>query len=292
MRFCSYDDVRDGETLGVVIDGMVLPAADLVDLGPRTFAELIAEDCRSLDRLRAATDAKSDRAIRRPMESVAVRAPVGRPGKIICVGRNYRDHASESGGAPSAAPVLFAKFPTAVIGPGTEIRRDPTLTRQVDYEAELGVVIGRRARNISLGDAFDAILGYTCLNDVTARDLQTTDGQWTRAKSLDTFCPIGPVVVTTDEIPNPGDLAIRCLVNGQERQSARTSDLLFGVPELVEFCSRAFTLEPGDIIATGTPGGVGAYRVPPEWLRPGDEVVVEIERVGRLVNHVGWSVEL
>ncbi len=148
------------------------------------------------------------------------------------------------------------------------------MTTQVDYEAELGVVIGRTARNVSDATALDHVLGYTCLNDVSARDLQFGDGQWTRGKSLDTFCPIGPVIVSGDEIGDAKDLAIRCLVNDDERQSARTSDLYFGVAQIISHCSRAFTLEPGDVIATGTPAGVGAFRDPPVWLADGDEVVV------------------
>jgi 2-keto-4-pentenoate hydratase/2-oxohepta-3-ene-1,7-dioic acid hydratase in catechol pathway len=179
---------------------------------------------------------------------------------------------------------VFAKFPTAVAAHGDDIRWSTSVTTQVDYEAELGVVIGRNARNVDEQHALGYVLGYTCLNDVSARDLQFGDGQWTRGKSLDTFCPVGPIVVTGDELGDAKDLAIRCLVNGEERQSARTSDLYFGVANIISHCSRAFTLEVGDVIATGTPAGVGAFRDPPLWLADGDEVVVEIEGIGRLVN--------
>jgi 2-keto-4-pentenoate hydratase/2-oxohepta-3-ene-1,7-dioic acid hydratase in catechol pathway len=158
------------------------------------------------------------------------------------------------------------------------------LTAQVDYEAELAVVIGRTARQVPVDRALDYVLGYTCLNDVSARDLQVSDGQWTRAKSLDTFCPIGPWIVTADEVPDPGALRIRCRVNGELRQDASTADLVHGVPELIAYCSRSFTLEPGDVIATGTPGGVGAFREPPVFLGDGDAIDVEIERVGTLSN--------
>jgi 2-keto-4-pentenoate hydratase/2-oxohepta-3-ene-1,7-dioic acid hydratase in catechol pathway len=171
-----------------------------------------------------------------------------------------------------------------VTGPGAEIRWDPELTSQVDYEAELAVIIGRRARNVAVSDALDHVLGYTCLNDVSARDLQFGDGQWTRGKSLDTFCPMGPALVTADEVGDPGDLAIRCTVNGEPVQDARTSAMYFGVAEIISFCSTSFTLEPGDVIATGTPGGVGVFRDPPRFLADGDRIVVEIERIGRLEN--------
>ena len=154
----------------------------------------------------------------------------------------------------------------------------------MDYEAELGVVIGRPTRNVTIGEALDAVLGYTCLNDVSARDLQFGDGQWVRGKSLDTFCPTGPVVVTADELGDPSDLAISCTVNGERLQSARTSDMFFNVATIISHCSRAFTLEPGDLIATGTPGGVGVFRKPPRFLADGDVVVVSIERIGELVN--------
>jgi 5-carboxymethyl-2-hydroxymuconate isomerase len=158
------------------------------------------------------------------------------------------------------------------------------LSAQVDYEAELAVVIGRHARNIAVDQALDHVLGYTCLNDVSARDLQVGDGQWTRAKSLDTFCPMGPSLVTADEIPDPGALRLRCRVNGEVRQDASTAELVHGVAELIAYCSQSFTLEPGDVIATGTPGGVGAFRDPPLFLADGDTVEVEIERVGTLTN--------
>jgi 2-keto-4-pentenoate hydratase/2-oxohepta-3-ene-1,7-dioic acid hydratase in catechol pathway len=283
MRLCSYVDDREGERLAVVADECALPATTLVASAPRTMAELLAAGAPALETLRAANP---DRVCRegRPLSELRLLAPVPRPGKVIAIGRNYRDHAAESGSEPPPAPLIFAKFPTSVVGPGADIRWNIGLTTQVDYEAELGVVIGATAREVGPEDALSYVLGYTCLDDVSARDLQFGDGQWTRGKSLDTFCPIGPVVVSGDEIGDGADLAIRCLVNGEERQSARTSDLYFGVAEIVSHCSKAFTLEPGDIIATGTPAGVGAFRKPPVWLADGDEVVVEIEGIGRLAN--------
>jgi 2-keto-4-pentenoate hydratase/2-oxohepta-3-ene-1,7-dioic acid hydratase in catechol pathway len=211
--------------------------------------------------------------------------PIERPGKIVCVGLNYRDHAEEQGTALPPAPLLFAKWPNTLIGPGEPIVIPP-VTTQVDYEAELGVVIGERVRGVSEENALEAVRGYLCLNDVSARDLQFGDGQWTRGKSLDTFCPIGPALVTAAEVPDPQALAIRAIVNGQVLQDSSTSNMIFTVAEIIAYVSRAITLEPGDLIATGTPAGVGAFRDPPIWLQPGDEVTIEIEGLGALTNPV------
>jgi 2,4-didehydro-3-deoxy-L-rhamnonate hydrolase len=211
--------------------------------------------------------------------------PIARPGKIICVGMNYRDHAAESGLEVPAQPVLFAKWPNGLVGPGEPIVLPPGCD-EVDYEAELGVVIGARARGLDAAEALEAVAGYICVNDVSARDLQFADGQWTRAKSLDTFCPVGPRLATTDEVPDPQRLRIRCLVNGEALQDSSTEHMVFSVAELVAFISEAITLEPGDLIATGTPAGVGFTREPPVFLRPGDEVTVEIEGIGALTNPV------
>jgi len=248
------------------------------------MAELLAGGRDGLSAVRAAADRERIRRDGRPVTELDVLAPVPRPGKVVAIGRNYREHAAEEGAEQPGAPLIFAKFASSVVGPGDDIRWDPALTGQVDYEAELAVIIGTRARRVPVERAVEFVFGYTCLNDVSARDLQFGDGQWTRGKSLDTFCPMGPVLVTADELGDAGDLAIRCTVNGEQRQSARTSDLYFGVAEIVSHCSQAFTLEPGDVIATGTPAGVGAFRTPPVWLADGDEVVVEIERIGRLVS--------
>jgi 2-keto-4-pentenoate hydratase/2-oxohepta-3-ene-1,7-dioic acid hydratase in catechol pathway len=284
MRLCSYRDSRVGERLAVIDGGWALPAGELLPDGPRTLAELLARGERALAALRAATDPERIRGDGLPLTDLDLLAPLPRPGKVVAIGRNYRDHAAEEGLEPPPAPLIFAKFVSSVVGPGADVRWDPSLTSKVDYEAELAVIVGRRARRVTPDDALEYVFGYTCLNDVSARDLQFGDGQWTRGKSLDTFCPMGPLVVTADELGDASGLAIRCIVNGEERQSAKTSDLFYGVAAIVSHCSQAFTLEPGDVIATGTPGGVGAFRKPPVWLVDGDEVVVEIERIGRLVN--------
>ncbi|HKG55819.1 MAG TPA: fumarylacetoacetate hydrolase family protein [Candidatus Limnocylindrales bacterium] len=283
MRLCSYDDGR-GDRVAALWGDRALAIDELVPGGPRTMAALLAAPRTSLEQVRSAAEPRVIERRGTPVAELRLLPPVPRPGKVVAIGRNYREHAAEQNVEPPRAPLVFAKFPTAVIGPGAEIHWDPGLTAKVDYEAELAVVIGRTTSRVSRDEALDYVLGFTCLNDVSARDIQFGDGQWTRGKSLDTFCPMGPSVVTGDEIGNAADLAIRCFVNGEERQSARTSDLYFGIAEIISHCSRSFTLEPGDVIATGTPGGVGVFRDPPVFLADGDEVVVEIEGIGRLVN--------
>ena len=186
---------------------------------------------------------------------------IPRPGKIVCVGLNYRDHAAEGGQDLPKAPLLFAKWPNTLIGDGEPIVLPPEST-QVDYEAELGVVIGAKAKRVSERDALDHVAGYTCVNDVSARDLQFADGQWTRGKSPDTFCPVGPRLVPREEIADPQALAIRCLVNGEALQDSSTAQMIFSVAEIIAYTSQVITLEPGDLIATGTPAGVGVFRDP------------------------------
>ncbi|MEA2622893.1 MAG: hypothetical protein QOH61_1803 [Chloroflexota bacterium] len=288
MRLISYRSPSETGThvpaLGVVAGDRVLAATQVAPGGPATMAELLADTRAGLERLAAGFDPERVSRQGTPLDELELTAPVPRPGKVVAIGRNYPDHVTEGGGTPPPEPLIFAKFTTAVIGHGASIRWDPALTSQVDYEAELAVVIGRTARRVSEADAFRYVLGYTALNDVSARDLQFGDRQWVRGKSLDTFCPIGPMVVTLDELPDPNDLAIVCRVNGETLQSARTSEMFYGVARLISHCSMAFTLEPGDVIATGTPGGVGTYREPPVYLADGDEVSVEIEGIGSLVN--------
>lgn len=212
-------------------------------------------------------------------------APVPRPGKLICIGLNYRDHAQEAKLPLPEKPVIFSKFSSAVIAPGEPVVL-PTTSQKVDYEAELAVVIGRRAKNVKADRAYDYVLGYTGFNDVTARDFQFADGQWQRGKSCDTFAPLGQSIVTTDVIADPHKLAIRLTLNGEIMQDANTDQMIFSVPQLIEFISESITLEPGDVIATGTPAGVGFARNPPVFLQPGDEMEVTIEGVGGLNNPV------
>lgn len=212
-------------------------------------------------------------------------APVPRPGKLICIGLNYRDHAAESKMAIPENPVIFSKFPTCVIAPGEPVVLPPQ-SKQVDYEAELAVVIGRRAKNVPATRAYDYVLGYTAFNDVSARDFQFADGQWQRGKSCDTFAPMGQGIITTDAILDPHKLSIKLTLNGQTMQDSNTDQMIFGVPRLIEFLSETITLEPGDVIATGTPPGVGFARNPPVFLKAGDQMEVLIEGVGGLGNPV------
>jgi 2-keto-4-pentenoate hydratase/2-oxohepta-3-ene-1,7-dioic acid hydratase in catechol pathway len=211
--------------------------------------------------------------------------PIDRPGKIVCVGLNYRDHAEEQGAELPKAPLLFAKFPTSVIGPGEAIVIPP-LVQQADYEAELGVVIGTTVRSVSKENALEAVRGYICANDVTARDLQFGDGQWTRGKSVDTFCPVGPQLVPAADVSDPHNLRIRAIVSGEVLQDSTTANLIFGVDEIIAYASQTSTLEPGDLILTGTPAGVGVFRNPKRLLDDGDEVTIEIEGLGELTNPV------
>jgi len=219
------------------------------------------------------------------LSAVELLPPVRRDATIVCVGLNYADHAAEGSMDLPEEPLIFAKLPSSLLGPGRPIVL-PTISDEVDFEAELGVVIGRQARRVSVPEARDYVFGFTCVNDVSARNLQFRDKQWTRAKSLDTFCPVGPWIVTADEIRDPQALGIRCLLNGEVMQDSSTASMIFGVYELISFISQGITLEPGDLIATGTPAGVGFSRVPPRYLSRGDEVRVEIDGIGSLENPV------
>ena len=208
------------------------------------------------------------------------------PPNIFAIGRNYREHAAEmKAAAADSEPLIFIKATTSIIPPGQPIILPAAAPNEVDYEAELAVVIGRQGKNIPVDRALDYVLGYTCANDVSARDCQRTNKQWARAKSFDTFCPLGPCIVTADEM-HPDNLAIRSTLNGQVMQESRTSEMIFPPAALVSYISHQFTLLPGTLILTGTPAGVGAARTPPVFLRPGDEITIEIEGIGRLANPV------
>lgn len=219
-----------------------------------------------------------------PRDSVRALAPVPRPGKIVCVGLNYHDHAEEQNEEVPERPLLFGKAPTAVTNPNAPIVH-PTDIDQLDYEVELGVVIGRTAKNVDAGAAHEYIAGYTAMNDVSGRDAQFEDEQWFRGKSYDTFGPMGPTLVPEPYL-DPNSLDVVCRVNGDTMQSSNTEQFIFNVDELVEYISHAMTLRPGDVISTGTPGGVGVFKDPPELLSDGDVVDVEIEDIGTLRNHV------
>ncbi len=288
MKLLTFE--RDGEMrAGVLIEDQVIDLAaaqqahtgapptltgvrEIIEAGPATWARLAA-DLKHTD----------FSAFAWPLKGLKLAAPVT-PSKVVAIGQNYADHVKEQGGKLPERPIVFAKFPTTIIGPEDEIRWEPALSDKIDWEAELAVVIGRTARQVAAADAYDYVFGYTCANDVTARDIQRDDGQWVRGKSLDTFCPLGPWIVTRDEIPEPHGLRIRCRVNGETVQDSHTDQLIFDIPTLIEFLSRSFTLLPGDIILTGTPPGVGHFRNPPRYLQDGDTVEIQVERIGVLRN--------
>ncbi len=218
------------------------------------------------------------------LSEVTLEPPL-RPGKIIAIGKNYAEHAKETGGTVPTAPIIFAKFPSSIIATDQPITWSEKITTQVDWEGELAVVIGKRARNVSEEDAMKHVFGYMIAHDVSARDLQIrTDSQWTRGKSLDTFCPIGPWIVTSDELADPHALSIKTKVNGKVMQDGNTKDFIFNIPTLISYCSQMFTLDPGDLILTGTPSGVGEGMKPPKYLKDGDVVEIEIQNIGKISN--------
>jgi 2-keto-4-pentenoate hydratase/2-oxohepta-3-ene-1,7-dioic acid hydratase in catechol pathway len=282
MRLITYK-AKNGARLGILRDDHVVDLATASDgrlpSDMRTFLQ------QGENAMRLARQVGEDAVASLALSEVTLLAPIPNPSKVVAIGLNYMDHCREQNIEPPEAPIIFAKFPSAVVGPGAAIRWDPALTRKVDYEVELAVVMGRTARRVSAADALDYVAGYTICNDVSARDLQFGDRQWVRGKSLDTFCPLGPWLVTRDEIPDPHDLSIRCTLNGDVMQDSTTAEMIFGVPQLVEFISRAFSLLPGDVIATGTPDGVGVFRSPQVFMKDGDVVTLEVEGLGKLTNH-------
>lgn len=276
----------DSEILDFDAPGANLPSRE----GPFTWLDLSTEAHAAaaklvdgLDEVRKDQLRSSGALLTR--DEVQLLSPVPRPGKVICIGLNYRDHAEESGMDIPDKPLVFSKFSTSVVGPGAEVVLPPG-AEECDYEAELGVVIGRTATRVSPAEAPGHVLGYVNVNDVSARDFQFADGQWQRGKSPDSFCPIGEFVATKDELPDPHSLRIQLHLNGTTLQDSSTNQLIFDVPTLVSFLSQFTTLEPGDVIATGTPPGVGFARKPPVYLKDGDEMVVEIEGLGSLRNPV------
>lgn len=281
MRLFSYYDRAGLPAIGIRLGDHVLAMPELDE----DLSSLLVMD-PDLDELRApARELLAGGAPTVPVSELHAAPAIPRPGKIVCIGLNYRDHAAEARLAIPDRPLLFSKFSTAVVGPGAAIRIPPTST-QVDYEAELAVVIGRRTKQVRVEDALGVVAGYTCLNDVSARDFQFSDKQWQRGKSCDTFAPMGPWLVTADAIGEAADLGIRLRLNGSTLQDSSTSQLIFGVRTLVAFLSETITLEPGDVIATGTPHGVGFARTPPVFMRAGDVVEVEIDGIGVLSNPV------
>lgn len=296
VRFLSNGQERLGAVAGAdVIDLAAALEAGGVDSAP------ITSSMRAFLTSRAVGRAAAERAISLaadyrdaspgghpvtlPLAGLTLLPPVGDPQKIICIGQNYRDHCAEQNQPLPERAIIFSKFPTALIGPGAPIVL-PKISEKVDYEAELAFVIGQAARHVAESDARRYVAGYMCLNDVSARDIQFSDKQWVRGKTFDTFAPTGPILVTADEVDDPHDLDISLTLNGNTMQKSNTSNLIFGVDHLVSYLSAVVTLLPGDIVTTGTPGGVGIFRDPPVLLKPGDEVSVTIAGLGTLTNPV------
>jgi 2-keto-4-pentenoate hydratase/2-oxohepta-3-ene-1,7-dioic acid hydratase in catechol pathway len=288
MKLVSYRQRRE-DRVGAVVAGRVVDLAPILR-GGRDMLSLLRAGPDAL----AAAAAHAQRAVGESaaahslLAEVELLAPVPRPPKIVAIGRNYADHAAETGMKALEAPRIIAKLPSAVTGPGSVVVR-PEGIAKLDYECELAVVIGRKTKNIAHANALSAVAGYTILDDVSAREFQfdVSPAQTTFAKSMDGFCPMGPWLVTRDEIPDPQDLHLKTWVNDELVQDGSTRDMTFPVARLIEYISRYMTLEPGDVIATGTPAGVGAFRKPPRWLEPGDRVKLEISRIGVLEHSIG-----
>ena len=284
MKLITFD-AGQGPRLGALADNQVIDLAEVsqgsLPADMRTFLEL---GQTAIGTAQSTLEQALGNEQMTPVEDVKVLAPILNPSKIIAVGLNYMDHCREQNVKPPQSPILFTKFPSSIIGPDEAIRWDPTLTSQVDFEVELAVVIGRPTQRVAEAEALNYVAGYAISQDVSARDLQLGDGQWVRGKSLDTFCPLGPYLVTRDEIADPHDLAIRCIVNDTVMQDSTTAEMIFHIPFLIEYISRAITLLPGDLIVTGTPDGVGLFRSPQIFLKNGDKVITEIEGLGRLTN--------
>jgi acylpyruvate hydrolase len=310
MRLVTFEDEAKRYRLGAVADGVVLDLnaayrALLEERGERRAGELAAEAVppemlafldagdramnaakdalESIARLGA--DRARDRGLVRRAESVRLCAPVPRPTKLILVGLNYRDHAEEAGMKIPEVPTIFSKYANCVIGPGDAIKI-PKVSAMIDYEAEYAFVIGRAGRDIPPDRAMDYVAGYTIVNDVSCRDYQMKTGQWMIGKTFDTFAPMGPYLVTRDEIADPHNLGISLRLNDQRMQRSNTRNLIFKTEYLIAFLSQVFTFEPGDVVSTGTPGGVGFARKPPVFMKPGDRVRVEVEGLGTLENPV------
>ncbi|GAB4314299.1 MAG: hypothetical protein Kow0059_05980 [Candidatus Sumerlaeia bacterium] len=295
MRLFSFE-VQGRASFGVQVDEdrildlgraqEVVPCAgaalggleDFIAAGERAleWAQALAERARA---------GAEDRLTLHRLDGVKVLAPVRRPEKIICVGLNYMDHCREQGKEPPSSPIIFPKFANCLIGSGDPIVRPP-ITSQLDWEGELAVVVGRRGKRIPEDRALEWVFGYTIMNDVSARDVQYADKQWTRGKVSDTFAPLGPCIVTADEIPDPQSLKIQTRLNGRTMQDSSTAEMIFPVRHLLAYLSRGITFAPGDVLSTGTPDGVGMWRKPPVFMQPGDVIRVEIEKIGVLENPV------
>lgn len=280
MKLVMYGEPYQ-ERPGVIIDDLFILDLERAELeSPHSIEEILEYDL--LEQVGELLGGFQPETALVPLGSVRLGPPLSGMGKIVACGLNYREHAREMGDTLPVRPLLFAKAPSAIAGPNDPLMLPPTdWSTAIDYEVELGVVISHHCHEVSVMDALGYVAGYTILNDVTARDIQKAEGQWFRAKSYDGFCPIGPYLVTADEIDDPQSLALSTTVNGELRQRSNTGDMIFTVAELVSFASHSMTLMPGDIIATGTPSGIGAGMQPPIFLQPGDDIVMEITSLGQ-----------
>ena len=283
MRILTFE-VATVRRLGARVGDKIIDLCEADPSLPKDMRSFITEGQEALAQATRAVQAFEGGI---PVEEVQIKAPIYDPEKIVCIGLNYADHAAETNNPIPAEPVVFSKFTTTLVGPNDSIPY-PEVSQKVDYEVELVAVIGKGGKNISEDDALDHVFGYTVGNDVSARDyqLEKPAGQWLLGKNFDSFCPIGPEIVTSDEVPDPHKLGIRCTVNGERLQDSSTEQLIFGIDKLVAYLSHVFTLTPGDLIYTGTPAGVGMGRTPPVWLKAGDSVVCEIDELGRLENQI------
>ena len=288
MILTSYQ-TDDGIKLGIKTDkGILDVAAAVAATGvncPATADDVYAQGSGALPALSAVASAAADAVLYRSEADMIYAPAVPNPGKILCVGLNYSKHAAESGMAPPNEPVLFSKFNNTLAAPNEDIPLQSNWTT-VDYESEVGVVMGATARNVSVEEALDYVFGYCNMNDLSERNLQLLSGQWLLGKTLDKFLPLGPYVVTADEIPDPQNLAIKGWLNGELRQDSNTADMIFSVAEVIAYASQIMTLSPGDVISTGTPEGVILGMDPKVWMKPGDEYVVEVEGLGKLANRM------
>ena len=288
MRLITFQ-TSDGNKLGIVTERGVLDVAAAAAAAgvPRAITPdaVYGRGNAVLERLRALAESATDAALYLNESDLTYGPAVPNPGKILCVGLNYQKHAAETGAEPPAEPVLFSKFNNTIAAPNEGIPLQADWTR-VDYESELGVVMGATARNVSVDEALDYVFGYCNMNDLSERRLQLLSGQWLLGKTLDKFLPLGPYVVTADEIPDPQNLSIKGWMNGELRQSSNTADMIFTVAEVIAYASKVMTLEAGDVISTGTPEGVIMGMAEKVWMQPGDEYTVEVEGMGKLVNRM------
>ncbi|ASS96829.1 fumarylacetoacetate hydrolase family protein [Peribacillus simplex] len=285
MKIATFS-VQTEQHIGIVQDDQII---SLTVLGPEEFPSCMKKFIERGSELRSRAEQLIEQRVNDDaifkLSEVKILPPIAKPDKIICVGLNYFDHCKETGMEPPDSPVIFSKYANAIAGHNDAIEI-PINSTEVDFEAELAFVIGREAKHVSEEEAYDYVFGYTIMNDISARDLQFQDGQWSRGKTADTFAPFGPVVVTHEEVGDPHNLAISLELNGEIMQDSNTSNLIFTVPKIISFLSQSMTLKPGDLIATGTPPGVGMGRNPKIWLKNGDRMNVSIERIGTLSNYV------